>query len=129
MTRKIQPATGPALTNLHPAVAPHYEDFEACEGYGACGAVAVVLRERGMGQVAVTAVDLHDGSYPFPHFVILTDQGEVLDWTNPFSGSTYSNPSDMPDEPIFVVLADDELPDLVDEYALDFWRERLPEAA
>jgi hypothetical protein len=128
MTKQTKPATGPDQTNLHPAVALHYEDFTEREGYGPCGAVAAVLRERGMGQVMLTAVDPHDGSSPFLHFVIQTDQGEIIDWTNPFSGSTYGDP-DMPDEPVFVALEDDELPDLVDDVALDYWRERLPEAA
>jgi hypothetical protein len=127
MTKQTKPAADFALTNLHPAVAPHYADFEDREGYGPCGAVAVVLRERGMGQVMMTTVDLHDGSFPFSHYVIQTDQGEILDWTNPFSGSTYS--AEVPDEPIFLALPDDELPDLVDEIALDFWRKRLLEAA
>ena len=122
------PATDFDPTNLHPAVAQHYEDFSDREGFGPCGAVAAVLRERGLGQVMLTAVDLHDGNFPFGHFVIQTESGEIIDWTNPFRGSTYCN-LDGSDEAVFEALADDELPDLVDEAALAYWRERLPEAA
>jgi hypothetical protein len=59
--------------------------------------------------------------------VIQTAQGEILDWTNPFSGSTYC--AEGPDESIFVLLPDDELPDMVDDAALDFWRKRLSDVA
>lgn len=124
----MTPATGPDLTNLHPAVAQHYEDFSDREGFGPCGAVAAVLRERGLGQVMMTAVDLHDGNFPFTHYVIQTEQGEIIDWTNPFRGSTYCSLGGS-DEAVFEALPDDELPDLVGETVLAYWRERLPEAA
>ncbi|OGS01166.1 MAG: hypothetical protein A2V88_08780 [Elusimicrobia bacterium RBG_16_66_12] len=95
-------------------VMAHYEEWQEEKGFGPCGAVAALLRERGYGRIATCDVDLHDG-FPFPHFVIMTDSGRIVDVTNPFEG-TYVN---------IELLDDNEMPDLVQDEDVAYWRERL----
>jgi len=101
---------------LRNQVMSHIEDWEEEKGFGPCGAVAALLREQGYGQVAACEYDLHDGAYPFPHFVIVTDTGRIVDISNPFSGGSYVN---------LEILPDDEMPDLVEDGDIAYWRERL----
>jgi hypothetical protein len=94
----------------------NYEDWQETTGLGPCGAVAVVLRERGFGKIAVCEYDLRDGSCPFPHYVIVQPSGNILDTTNPFTGGQYRDVE---------VLDDTEWPDCIGEGEAQYWRDLL----
>ena len=115
---------------MHPDVELHYAEYEDTRGFGPCGAVAAMMRRRGMGQIAITTVQTDDG-YTFCHYVIIDGAGTVIDWTNPFPAGRYlaeefawgfgGSAGDNP----FVILPDDEMPDVVDEADINFWEERI----
>lgn len=104
------------IATMKQQVMAHFGEWEEERGFGPCGAVAALLRERGYGRVAFCEYDLHDGTYPFSHFVIVTDKGHIIDITNPFTGGTHVNVE---------ILPDDEMPDLVEDEDVQYWRERL----
>jgi len=106
---------------LRERVLSRYEAFQDRFGFGPCGAVAQVLRERGVGPIAMVwcaepGTDPDDIYTGFTHYVNLGRKGKIIDASNPFTGCAYK---------IEEALEPEEWPDLVDEEAVQFWRECL----
>ncbi|KKK74942.1 hypothetical protein LCGC14_2878720 [marine sediment metagenome] len=101
-------------------VATHRVEFENRFGIGPCGAVAVVLRERGLGHVvyAEASGDPTNAAGWFGHYLIRSF-GKLVALTNPFNRPLVYRDVQR--------LDSDELPELMtagcDE--VNFWRERL----
>jgi len=92
-----------------------YEEFEETYGYGPCGAYAAILREDGVGQVAVCIAKAEGMTYGFTHYVIV--DGGIIDLANPLGEELeYSQVQ---------VLDNDEMPELVTQADIDCLREMM----
>jgi hypothetical protein len=93
-----------------------YEAYVTRFGVGPCGVYAAVRREHGWGQVAFCEARVRGGPM-FGHYVIVTDDGGIIDLTNP----TGEELEYIDVEP----LAPDEMPDWDVPAALTWMRKCL----
>lgn len=103
---------------LRAKVMEHYDEWQDDQGYGPCGEVACVLRERGLGRIALVMVkqSTPSGLYDTPHYVILEDDGQIID---------VSLPWDADDWTVEDILDADEYPELATADTIEWWRQRI----
>ena len=101
-------------------VATHRVEFENRFGIGPCGAIAVILRERGFGHIIYAEAndDPTNECGWFGHYLIRS-LGKLVDLTNPFACPLAYRDVQR--------LRGDELPELMTTKCaeINFWRERL----
>ena len=97
-----------------------YQEFQDKFGFGPCGPIAYILRERGHG-------DIYFGYFgppedlikSFPHVWIENKRGQIIDLANSDrkrKGLSYWDKEK---------LGKHEMPDLVDIEMINFWREKF----
>ena len=102
---------------MTPTMESHCIDHQEAFGFGPCGSYAALLRQRGIGQIAVCDYRLPGEAFGFAHFVVIDADGNIIDHTNPFIGEgEYADLEILPDE---------EMPDLVTEEEIAFWDSRI----
>ena len=107
------------ISSISDKMAEHYSEWEETFGYGPCGAFSALKREEGWGQVAICFANVkgegQNFATGFSHYVIISENS-IVDLTNPFDEELeYSE---------IEILPKDEMPDLVDEEAINWLRER-----
>lgn len=112
------------LAKVREVVRQHGEAYQEQFGVGPCGALAIILKDAGWGQLAFAESNsvehAHDDYKWYPHYVILDAKGNVLDVSGEYLVSAapkavYREIEKM-DEPADPLWGDEDL---------NFWRTRL----
>ena len=100
-----------------------YQDYQDTFGFGPCGALAALQRERGWGDVAVCTATAQDGT-EFAHYIIIDADGDIIDLANPVTFWGQQIDEELSYTEIEILPAG-EMPDMVDADVVTWMRERI----